>query len=490
MIDLNRQELNMGSSQTDESEEEICAKLRHDFMTPIHLITVYTGLLFDTLDDFDPESMREDLTALQEATGQLQQMINALIRMDRIKIIGDPSLRALDQKIQAIPSSPESAETANPSPDFGPSADSISIAQNSVTSARILVADDVAENRELASRLLTPQGYAVVEAENGRQALNLIENGEYDLLLLDVTMPEMDGFALLEELKKRKLLQELPVIMISGRNEMAAATHCIAVGAEAFISKPFQPALLNARVESSLERKRSLDTLREVVEALHEEQNKSNRLLRNILPEKIAHLLKAAPSDQTSLIADKHQEASILFFDLVGFTELAAQIDAGELVGLLNDLFSRFDEMTSFLGLEKIKTIGDSYMVAGGVPEAIPDHANRMAELALAMVEEVQTFEEETGYELHCRVGLHAGTVVAGVIGSQKFTYDLWGKSVNIASRMESYAPTDRVQCSSEFHELIRNHFECSQREKMEIRGVGNVSTFIIEQAIESDSED
>lgn len=490
MIDPVGKQIPPQTPQADMSEEQACAKLRHDFMTPLNLITVYTGLLFDSLEDLDPTSMREDLTALQGATDQLYKMIDALIRMDRIKLIGDSPLEALEQTIQASSGVHEGAEPATHMSEFDSSAQPVSFGNSPVASGHILIVDDVSENRELASRLLVPQGYAVDEAENGAQALKLIENGNYDLLLLDVTMPEMDGFTLLEELKKRKMLRELPVIMISGRDEMAAATHCIAVGAEAFISKPFQPALLNARVESSLERKRANDTIREVVDALHEEQEKSNRLLCNILPGKIADLLKSTPSHETTLIADKHQEASILFFDLVGFTRLAGQIDASELVGLLNELFSSFDEMTSFLGLEKIKTIGDSYMVAGGVPEAIPDHATRMAELALAMVEEVRSVGDDTGYELHCRVGLHAGTVVAGVIGSQKFTYDLWGKSVNTASRMESYAPTDGVQCSSEFYQLIRDDFECSQRENMDIRGVGKVTTYIIERSSQKQLSD
>src|SRR6185437_8158675 len=173
----------------------------------------------------------------------------------------------------------------------------------------------------------------------------------------------------------------------------------------------------------------------------------SERLLLNILPGPIANRLK---SGKEHVIADRMDEVSVLFADLVGFTPYAREREPTAVVGMLNALFCRFDDRVSALGLEKIKTVGDAYMVVAGMPEPRPDHLAALAGLALTLVEEVRGFTDADGRRFAIRVGLHVGPVVTGVIGTRKMAYDVWGDTVNVASRLESSSLPDRIHVSDE----------------------------------------
>ena len=210
--------------------------------------------------------------------------------------------------------------------------------------------------------------------------------------------------------------------------------------------------------------------------ALRVEQEKSDLLLMNILPRSIAERLKAA--NQT--IADHFDAASILFADVVDFTPLAQRLAPAEVVGILDQLFSRFDALVERHGLEKIKTIGDCYMAAAGVPDPISDHARRAALLALDMREAVATSAvgDESGLEL--RIGINSGPVIAGVIGSKRFLYDLWGDAVNTASRMESQGTSGEIQVTSATYELLRDEFDCRRRGTIEVKGKGQMETWYL----------
>jgi guanylate cyclase len=189
-------------------------------------------------------------------------------------------------------------------------------------------------------------------------------------------------------------------------------------------------------------------------------------LLLNVLPEPVAARLKSRPG----VIADHLPEVTVLFADLVGFTPLAERLPADELVGLLDRIFARWDALASERGVEKIKTIGDAYMAAAGVPAPRADHAEAVASLALAMRPEVERCAAETGLPLEIRVGIDSGPVVAGVIGTSKFIYDLWGDTVNTASRMESHAPTGAIQVTARTRERLEAGFELRPRGQLEIK--------------------
>jgi guanylate cyclase len=210
--------------------------------------------------------------------------------------------------------------------------------------------------------------------------------------------------------------------------------------------------------------------------ALQVEQDRAENLLLNILPRSIAERLK---TDSTT-IADQFAAASILFADIVDFTPLSDQLQPAEVVGLLDDLFTHFDSLAERYGVEKIKTIGDCYMVAAGVPTPRPDHARVMALMALDMREAMRSEHGVGHLDLELRIGINSGPVVAGVIGRKRFLYDLWGDAVNMASRMESSGTPGRIQVTRATCELLRDEFELEPRGTVPIKGKGEVETWYL----------
>ncbi len=201
---------------------------------------------------------------------------------------------------------------------------------------------------------------------------------------------------------------------------------------------------------------------------------RSENLLRNVLPQAIAERLKEAPTR----IAESFDAASVLFADVVGFTEICSSTPAANVVDLLDELFSAFDLLVARFGLEKIKTIGDCYMVAAGVPTARTDHADAIADLALAMLEILAARNEASGASLRLRIGIHSGPVIAGVIGKSRFLYDLWGDTVNIAARMESHGESGRIQVSDATERLLSDRFSRAERGVVSVKGKGDMNTY------------
>jgi guanylate cyclase len=210
--------------------------------------------------------------------------------------------------------------------------------------------------------------------------------------------------------------------------------------------------------------------------SLKREQARSEALLLNILPSPIAERLKAG--NQT--IADGFGEVTILFADLVGFTHLSTTVSPEQLVAMLNRLFSRFDELSDRYGVEKIKTIGDAYMACAGIPIPRPDHAEAVAEMALAMRDALEQYNHEFGSTLQISIGINTGPVVAGVIGLKKFIYDLWGDTVNLASRMESHSVPNRIQVSAATWAHLRDRYELELRGTIDIKGIGLIETYFL----------
>lgn len=206
------------------------------------------------------------------------------------------------------------------------------------------------------------------------------------------------------------------------------------------------------------------------------EKQRSEGLLLNILPADIAARLKAREEP----LVDSHECVSVLFADLVGFTEISRNISANELVSLLNDLFSRFDKLVDEHDAEKIKTIGDAYMVATGLKGSVASHAENIADLALAMQQAFGEFRMHNKVDMKLRIGVHSGAVVAGVIGKQKFSYDMWGDTVNVASRMESEGIPDQIQISAETCAMLSDNYQTSSRGKIHVKGHSPRATYIL----------
>jgi class 3 adenylate cyclase len=212
------------------------------------------------------------------------------------------------------------------------------------------------------------------------------------------------------------------------------------------------------------------------VRAREREQARSEALLLNVLPATVAARLK----DEEGVIADAHDEVTVLFADIVGFTQLAGRLSPRDVVALLDRVFACWDALALRHGVEKIKTIGDAYMAAAGIPLPREDHAEAIAEMALAMRPEARRCAAEAGVSLEVRIGLDSGSVVAGVIGRAKFIYDLWGDTVNTASRMESHAPPGAIQVTERAHGRLRRAYELRPHGVVDVKGKGPMETFLL----------
>lgn len=351
--------------------------------------------------------------------------------------------------------------------------------------AAILIVDDDEGLRAMTGLLLQTLGYKnVSQAADGQAALELMRRRPFDLLILDIQMPRLDGFGVLVVLREEPKLRSMRVIVASGLDDLDAVVRCIELGADDFLPKPANTAILKARVGSLLERKRLYDLeqlrirdLQHKRQLLAIEQEKNLRLLLNVLPAAIAERLKRGEHT----IAERFENVTVLFADLVGFSDFVNHTDPAQLVALLNDLFSRFDRLASHLGLEKIKTIGDGYMVVAGMPTPNAHHADAAARMALAMLEATADLNRERNLQLQLRIGLNSGPVVAGVIGRNKFAYDLWGATVNLAARMQSTGIPDRIHVAVHTHKLLADKFRLTPRGTTECKGFGVVQTFILE---------
>jgi len=227
-------------------------------------------------------------------------------------------------------------------------------------------------------------------------------------------------------------------------------------------------------IQDVTERKRLEINLQDANAQLAIERDKADNVLLNVLPRPIAERLKAGENT----IAEYHEQATVLFADLVGFTPLTVALSPRQLMEILNTIFSTFDSMTQKHGVEKIKTIGDAYMAVAGIPDSVPDHAQRIGKLALGMLHIMNVINDHVGIDLELRIGIDSGHVVAGVIGSAKFSYDLWGDVVNTASRMESTGQAGKIQVTDRAYEILKDHFTFEKRGLVDVKGKGLILTY------------
>ncbi len=336
-------------------------------------------------------------------------------------------------------------------------------------SKQVLLVDDNPTNLQVLYQALEAQGYELLIALGGEEALGIAQQAMPTLILLDINMPGMDGFETCRRLKANPQTRDIVVIFLSARDALEDKIEGLKLGAVDYVSKPFQFEEVVARVKTQFELRRAQIEL----QRMHE---KADSLLLNILPRSIAERLK----ENERNIVDAIPEATILFCDLVGFTPLAARLEPSEVVALLNGIFTKLDQLGERRGLEKIKTIGDAYMLAGGVPDPMPNHARAVAEFALDAIALIPEVAAAAGVPIDVRIGIHSGPVIAGVIGENKFAYDLWGDTVNTASRMESSSEKGRIHISEQSKRLMGEGFLFESRGHIQIKGKGDMETFFL----------
>jgi adenylate cyclase len=437
-------------------------KLRHDLRTPLNAIKGYGEMLREDVTNFSSDWLRADLDRLLAATTDL------LLRLDRIvrfSVNGEETSLAPDQTDAVI--------VGDLMRSLGP----VRQEAYAVTeTGSILVVDDIEANRDLLSRRLTHDGHRVVSVAGGLQALQALVDDEFDLVLLDLMMPDINGFDVLVRMKADERMRRIPVIMITALAETESAVRCIEAGAEDYLPKPFDPVLLRARINACLHKKRWRDRERRYLRRIEDETAKFERLLLTILPRQVIGRLNHGEA----MIADRFEGVSVLFADLVGFTEHSARIKPAAIVDYLNRLFSEFDELARELGVEKIKTIGDAYMAVAGLPDPNPHPFAAIAKMALGMIDRLDRVNRHFGWPLQIRIGIHSGPVVAGIIGAHRFIYDVWGDTVNVASRLEAYSLPNRIHVSQDIARHLAPPFSLEPRGSVDVKGKGKLETFFL----------
>ncbi|HEV2900601.1 MAG TPA: adenylate/guanylate cyclase domain-containing protein [Pseudaminobacter sp.] len=439
----------------DHTGREIEAKLRHDLRTPLNAIIGYSEMILEEAEELHEHALDEDVRVMLAAAAELLAHVDAIAGLSRASStegLAEIDAAGLERALGKTERDPFSGGNG-----------------------RILVVDDISSNRDLLSRRLLHDGHQVLTAESGLSALTRLADHEFDLVLLDILMPDMNGIEVLSRLKAERRWRHIPVIMISGLNEVDAVVRCIEAGADDYLLKPFNPVLLRARINSSLERKRWRDREHQYLQRIEAEKRRADSLLHAVLPGQIVARLQGGEE----IIADRFEEVTILFADIVGFSPIAARLPAPDLIKRLDQMFSMFDALAEKHSVEKIKTIGDAYMAACGLPEPAVDHADRIVALGKSMLDSLRALASGSD-SFRVRIGVHTGPVIAGLIGRHRFVYDVWGETVNIASRLESQGVPDRMQISEATRRALHTSWELEPRCIMELRGVGKMETYLV----------
>ena len=339
------------------------------------------------------------------------------------------------------------------------------------TPGLVLVVDDEEHNRILLRDPLVMRGHKVEEAENGAEALQKIAAVTPDVILLDLMMPKMDGFEVCRRLRKDPKTTHIPILMITALSERKERLMGIEAGANDFLNKPVDIQDVILRVGNAIHSKHLHDQLQI-------EQANSDQLLRTILPGPVAERMKKGEIN----IADSYPDVTVLVANLVGFSTLAAHIDPKQLVHLLNEVFSVFDNLAEKHGLEKIKTNGDAYMVVGGVSYPRSDHAEASAQLALDMQTEIERFNQQYDTSLRLRIGISTGgPIIAGVIGRRRFAYDLWGETVNFACLLESTGEAGKIHIAELTCERLKHLYQFNDKHPLGT-GHGDLSAYWLQR--------
>lgn len=512
------------AAPTPEGDEaELLSNLRHSLRTPLNQIIGYCELMLEELEHSQDPELVADLKKIHTAGGQLLSLINDALAPWRLEsdvldldylrmemrtplnliigyselcqeVVQDNQLERMQADLQKVTGAAKNLLALLDSVSFpsqvavrklrGQAATAIPLlrapaAQSEAAALRrgvILIVDDNEMNRDMLCRRLERQGHTVVEAENGLQALQCLRQRKFDLVLLDVVMPELGGFETLQQIIADPALRHIPVIMLSALDEMENVIRCVEIGADDYVTKPFNPVLLNARIAASLEKKRLRDQERNYFELIETERQKAETLLRNILPESIAQRLKQGESS----IADQYPATTVLVADVTGFSAASTQLPPAETVELLNDIVSQFDWLAELHGLEKIKTIVDKYLAVAGAPVAQINHASAAAEMALEMQTVIKRIASLSRLDFSLRIGLCSGPVIGGVIGRRKFIYDIWGDTVRIASALENQCPPGSIRVAEAAAELLKDKYQLTPADPVSIKRCGELKTYYL----------
>jgi len=438
------------------------ASMHHEVRTPLNQVIGYAEMLQEQAKELGHDSFASDLQKVHTAGRRLLDLIveNFSSIQANSDAVGSDLITSKRQ--QAFAREPMAKQNK---------ADGAAIAN-----ASLLIVDDNELNRDMLTRRLERLGYQVSCAENGSEALKLLKKESFDLLLLDIIMPVMDGFEVLEQLKAEPPLRNIPVIVLSASDQLDHVVKCIQKGAQDYLSKPFSPVLLQARIGSCLERKRLRDQETLYLRQIEEEKRRSDELLHVILPRDIAAELKATDAVKPR----RFEEVGILFCDIVEFTAYSAQRGPEEILSHLQTLVEAFEQLCLKHNLEKIKTIGDSFMATAGLMKRLDNPALNCVRCGLDMLTAARTLTPMW----QVRIGVHVGPVIAGVVGHRKYQYDVWGDAVNTASRMEQAALAGSVCVNQDTWNVVAERCRGRSLGRIELKGKGEQEVFVVDAVI------
>jgi adenylate cyclase len=435
------------------------ASMHHEVRTPLNQVIGYAEMLQEQAKELGHDSFASDLQKVHTAGRHLLDLIVENFVSIQVNSDAVGNDLAMSKRHRAFARDPTATQN--------------NVVGAAVGTASLLVVDDNELNRDMLRRRLERLGYKVSCAENGVEALGLLRTEAFDLLLLDIIMPVMDGFEVLEQLKTEPLLRDIPVIVLSASDQLDHVVKCIQKGAQDYLSKPFSPVLLQARIGSCLERKRLRDQETLYLRQIEEEKRRSDELLHVILPRDIATELKTTDTVKPR----RFEKVGILFCDIVDFTAYSARRGPEEILLHLQALVEAFEQLCLKHGLEKIKTIGDSFMATAGLMTRLDNPALNCVRCGLDMV----TAAQKLPANWQVRVGVHVGPVIAGVVGHRKYQYDVWGDAVNTASRVEEAAGAGSVCVNKDTWDLIAKCCDGRSLGRIALKGKGEQELFVVD---------
>ncbi|MCZ6477796.1 MAG: response regulator, partial [Gemmatimonadetes bacterium] len=441
--------------------EDYGAKIRVDLRNPINAVIGYAELLIENSEEMGRDYMVADLDRIQAAARRLLDLSTDIVEVAtaRHEDSSDPGRLEVS-----------SALTEGVLAKAGIGAGAV---QTDEVAGSLLVVDDNAMNRDLLSRQLARAGFMVQTAESGAEALRIMDGRDFDLVLLDVIMPEMDGLEVLRRVKSDPHLAETPVIVLSSLDDVESAIRCIELGADDFLHKPFHPTLLQARIGASLEIRRRRDEHDRQLARLDESELFVERILRSSFPAAIADRIRSGETE----IVESYGDVTVLWCDV----ESAAcdrTRDPSQVAGRMQRLLEALDRVAEEHELGTVVQAGDGVVLAGGVPIPAEDHAHRVASAALALRDGLRS---DPSFDAPIRVGMDSGEVTGGVLGGERLGYRLWGDPVDLARSLGRQAETGQVMVSPGAYRLLKDGWAFATLGVQEIPGRGQMRTYVLE---------
>lgn len=450
-------------SEGDFSQEDlrhIHAWLRHDLRNKLNLIINYSEMWVEDAEEHFLDAFVEDMQLIGREGRRCLQIVERLLSGRDLSSESSSSPTADAELRKSIAKLLQAPPIVNATIEIG----------------HILVVDDNPTNCDIVRRRLERNGHTVTVVHGGLAALEIVRRSRFDLVLMDIVMPDLNGIEVLSQLKADPATRDLPIIMISAFDEVDLVARCIQHGAEDYIPKPLDPTLLRARIGACLEKHRLRQREVEHLGLIEHERQRADDLLHDILPGKLVQELKA-----TKTVAPRgYAQVAVLFADIQNFTPYCEQHSPEHVVEQLRGLVEAWEDSAITHGVQKIKTIGDSFMAASGLLESIENPVLACVNCGLEMIAATRALP--TGWDL--RVGIHYGHVIGGVIGRRQYLFDLWGDTVNTAARMESHGIPGRINLTAAAWEVIANHCAGTPREKLQVKGKSAIEMVLFDRFV------